>query len=113
MSEEPETVDVVVNRLLTDAIIRLENRVKTLEAELCLAREQSLEPTLGHLRMHQVVLVSFGKTPDELWETLANVYGSDYAHALMRHLFFLDKAPLSLEQKMDFKKAFNNGNSRW
>jgi hypothetical protein len=112
-SDEPKTVDVVVNKSLTDTIIRLENRVKSLEAELSLAREQSLEPALAYLRMHQVVFVSFGETPDELWEKLAKVYGSDYAHALMRHLFFLDNAPLSLEQRLDFKKAFNNGNSKW
>jgi hypothetical protein len=112
-NEDTNDVDVVVNKALTDSITRLENRVKLLEAELNLAREQSLESTLGHLRMHQVVFVSFGQNPDALWNTLATVYGSDYTNTLMRHLFFLDNAPLSIEQKLDIKKAFNSGNTRW
>lgn len=111
--DDLKNVSIVVSKLLTDTITRLENRVKYLEAELNLAREQSLESTLGYLRLHQVVFVSFGQNPDELWETLAKNYGADYAHILMRHLFFLDNAPLSIKQKSDLKTAFNGGNTRW
>jgi hypothetical protein len=106
-------VTVVINKALTDKISLLEGKVKLLEADLNTAHEQSLESALGYLRLHQVVFVSFGQNPDELWETLAKNYGADYTHTLMRHIFFLDNAPLSIKQKSDLKTAFNGGNTRW
>lgn len=104
----------VIEQAVDEKIKGLENRIKQLESELALARQASLNPMLGNLRLHGAILLYLGdKLKEEFGADLEQRFGSDIARDSVRHLFSINNAPVTDECRAELRTALNNGNTLW
>lgn len=74
----------------------------------------SAHVVLGPLRLRGVLLVYVGEqSGTSVDETLGQVFGSDLAWEVRRHLFELNRAPMTDSVRETARRAFNGGMSRW
>lgn len=98
---------------LTEKIQRLEQQVKTLNADLRAAKTAAITPMLGQLRMREVVLLYIGNQDTRtLEEKLCEEFGP-LANDCMRHLYDLNNAPFGRDTQETLRAAFNHGMRRW
>lgn len=99
---------------LAEKVQRLERHTEYLEKELAKARAASVDGLLGPLRLRQMALVYFGSEPFASVEyELARDFGTEVMNGITRHLFDLQRAPLSVPQREAIQTAFDGGNSKW
>lgn len=98
---------------LAEKVQRLERHTEYLEKELAKARAASVD-VLGPLRLRQLALVYFGAEPFASVEyDLSRDFGTDVVNGITRHLFDLQRAPLSAPLREAVQTAFAGGNSKW
>lgn len=104
-----DTVDVL-QQAMVDKVAALERQVATLQEELERNRSATLGAMLGPLRVRQVVLLHVGiESPAQLVDKLSQSFGSWAANQAIRHMFDLNDAPCSDEQREQFRAMFGNG----
>lgn len=106
--------DYFIINSLQEKIQRLEYRVKQLEAEFRKVESTTLEATLGSLRLRQIILIYLGNEDSyPVADEIRNSLGHSVAEQAFRHLFELNRIPISTENRESLRKAVDNGMSRW
>ncbi|PWE15621.1 hypothetical protein [Alcaligenes faecalis] len=103
------------NAAIYDALIeknnRLKARIKDLEQKLRDTRCISLY-TLGPLRSRETILVYVGAEDTQQVETnLTDDFGHDAANLIARHLYYLERSPLTAEVRNAIRNAYIRGGS--
>lgn len=112
--ETKYTHDDFILTALQEKIQRLEYRVKQLEAELIEVGSTTLEATMGSLRLRQIILIYLGNEDSySVADEISNSLGHSVAEQAFRHLFELNRIPISTENRESLRKAVDNGMSRW
>ena len=90
---------------------RLQARIKGLEQKLSDTRRISLH-TLGPLRSRETILVYVGAEDTQQFETkLTDDFGHDAANLISRHLYYLQRSPLTEEVRDAIRNAYIQGGS--
>lgn len=100
----------VAQQALAEKVATLERQGTALQDELERARATTLGAMLGPLRLRQIVLLYIG-TEDtvQFVENLSRDFGSWAVNQAIRHLFVLNNAPGTNEQREQFRAMFDNG----
>lgn len=92
---------------------RLQMLVTELRYDLQKAREASITSMLGHLRLREAVLLYVGTDVDKFVSRLQCEFSQEVSAAVTSHLFVLDNAPVTMEQREALRVASNHGMDRW
>lgn len=104
----------VAEQAVAEKVEALERQVANLQAELARTRAMSLGGMLGPLRLRQIVLLYVGKeNASQLVETLSQDFKPSEVNQAIRHLWLLNNAPCTDEQREQFRAMFNNGMSKF
>ncbi len=98
---------------LTAQIRDQESELGWLKNRLNEALQASAESVIGQLRLREAVLLYVGNDLGKLEREIAKNYGSETAQAVLRHVFDLDRAPLTQEQRDAIRVAIDHGCCRW
>lgn len=100
---------------ITERIQRLEATIARLQEELAQAEAGAvMAGVMGELRARAAILLYVGtKTPDALRQEFMEAFGVNVAQQAMRHLFYLNNAPVSPLVLNEMRTAFDGGMSRW
>lgn len=100
----------VAQQAMAEKIGALELQVAALQDELERTRATTLGAMLGPLRMRQIILLHIG-TEDtaQMVENLSKDFSNSGVNQAIRHLFVLNNAPCTNEQREQFRSIFNNG----
>lgn len=111
---DKDVVTVAVENALIEKIGRLERHISKLENDLRQARSATLDAVLGPLRLREVALVYFGDEEIEGYATtLAQEFDAHVADQVLCHVFDLNGAPVTDEQREAIRRSFNHGMDRW
>lgn len=95
-------------------IAELKRTVEQLRQQLEEARTYPIGDLTGALRLRETVLLYVGEEPsDALQQKFIEEFGFDVAQQAMRHLFYLENAPVSAVVREQMRAAFNHGMNRW
>ncbi len=113
-STDKGVVTVAIAIALIEKVKRLEWHIANLETDLRQARSATLDAVLGPLRLREVALVYFGdEEMEDYATTLAQEFDAHVADQVLRHVFDLNGAPVTDEQREAIRRSFNHGMDRW
>lgn len=104
----------VAQQALAEKVVTLERQVAILQDELERTRATTLAAMLGPLRLRQIVLLHIGtESTTQLVENLSKDFGGWAVNQAIRHLFVLNNAPCTNEQREQFRLIFDNGMNKF
>lgn len=104
----------IAEEAVAEKVERLEREVATLLAELDRTRMATLASMLGPLRLREIVLLYVGeKDSARLVEDLSKDFGSWEVNQVIRHLFQLNHAPCSDDEREKFRAMFDHGMNKF
>ena len=106
--------EVAAVEAMAEKIARLQTQVTTLEKQLSDANKVSLNTMLPLLRAREIVLLYVGSDDTRvLVEQLNGAFGPREANHAIRHLWVLNHAQCSDEQREEFRALFDHGMSKF
>lgn len=104
----------VATKAMEEKIASLEVQVSRLQAELETNRKATLAAMLGPLRLHGIILTYIGvDNTADLVKSLSEKFSAWEVNQAIRHLFVLNHAPCTDEQRETVRSVFQDGTCKF